>query len=68
MNPQTAKPSNWEQAKAAIIAILIGSAISVIAELSQYAIAWLRDYPLEYTGSAAGMLKYVAWRILNHRA
>lgn len=71
MEPQSdtkAKPSNWEQAKAALVAVFIGSLISIITVLFQYTIEWLRDIPAELPGAGLGIIKYLSWRLLNHHA
>lgn len=60
------RPSNLEQAKAALLSIFIGFIISALTVLFQYAIEWLRDIPAEIPGSLVGVLKYLAWRSSHH--
>lgn len=55
-------PTGFEQLKAAVIAVLIGAAITIIGDVAQYAIHWLQHYPITAAGPLGGMIKYIAWR------
>lgn len=51
-----------QELKQALISLAIGTAISLITLLAQYAVAWLQTVPAELPGSAAGMISYL-WKV-----
>ena len=60
--PQDRVTDRWNGLKQALIAVLIGSAITIIGDIAQVAINWLQNYPVEVAGPITGMVRYlVKW-------